>query len=51
VLEAMLEFIGKRIIRIIVEALVFPEPIDIWRDGPGATAKTSKLADSFIADM
>jgi len=51
VLEAVLKFFGKRVIGIIVEALVFPEPVDIWRDGPGAAAKTSKLADSFIADM
>ena len=50
-LETALELIGKRVIRIIVEALVFPESVDIRGDGPRPRAKSSKLADAFIADV
>ena len=48
--KTALEFIGKRIIGIIVEALIFPESVDLWRNGPRPRPKASKLAYPFIAD-
>jgi hypothetical protein len=50
-LKPALELVGERIIGIIVEALVFPESVDLRRDAGRAAAKASELIDSLVPDI